>query len=57
MAEEGLPPVSISVGVTHGTDASDTEDLFEKADAALYQAKHGGKHSCRFYSPSAGISA
>ena len=29
-AEDGLPPVTISVGITHGTDATDATDLFEK---------------------------
>lgn len=44
-----LPPVSISVGITHGVDAADTKELFERADSALYTAKNKGKHTYSFY--------
>ena len=47
---EGLPPVTISVGVAHGSEASDAADWFEKADEALYRAKQGGKHTSAFFS-------
>jgi len=43
-----LPPVSLSVGITHGTDAADSGDWFEKTDAAMYQAKQSGKHTYVF---------
>ena len=46
---DGLPPASISVGIVHGTDASDSENLFEKTDAAMYKAKQSGKHTYSFY--------
>ncbi len=48
--DEGLPPISISVGITHGTEASDAESLFEKTDAAMYHAKQSGKRTYRFNS-------
>lgn len=48
--DDGLPPISISVGITHGTDANDTEDLFNKTDKAMYQAKQNGKRTYTFYS-------
>lgn len=43
-----LPPVSLSVGITHGADAADAGDWFEKTDAAMYQAKQSGKHTYVF---------
>ena len=42
---DGLPPVNVSVGIIHGSDASDAADLFEKTDAAMYNAKQSGKHA------------
>lgn len=50
MAEtgDGLPPASVSVGIVHGSKASDVEDLFEKTDAAMYQSKQKGKHTYTF---------
>lgn len=47
--EDGLPPVTISVGITHGTEATDAVDLFKKTDAAMYQAKKNGKRTYRFH--------
>ena len=47
---DGLPPVTISVGVAHGSEASDAADWFEKADEALYRAKQGGKQTSAFFS-------
>lgn len=46
---DGLPPASISVGITHGTDAADVAELFEKTNAAMYQAKQSGKRTYRFF--------
>lgn len=45
---EELPAVSISVGITHGKDAADAAELFEKTDSALYCAKKAGKHTFSF---------
>ena len=47
--EDGLPHASVSVGIVHGTDAANAENLFEKTDAAMYRAKQGGKSTFRFY--------
>lgn len=49
--EDGLPAVSVSVGVVHGTDAAnaDVQTLYEKADDAMYRAKKDGKHTFKFY--------
>lgn len=46
---DGLPPSSISVGIAHGKDAETIDDLFEKTDAAMYEAKHSGKNTFVFY--------
>jgi len=46
--EEGLPPISISVGIVNGRDAKDKEDLFEKTDDAMYRSKKSGKHTYTF---------
>ena len=48
--EDGLPPVTISAGIAHGAESSDTTDWFEKADEALYRAKQSGKHTYIFFS-------
>ncbi|MBR1711532.1 MAG: diguanylate cyclase [Clostridia bacterium] len=45
---DGLPATSISVGIVHGTEAADAVNLFERTDAAMYQAKRSGKHTYHF---------
>ncbi len=49
---DGLPPISISVGIVNGKDVSDTGNLFEKTDAAMYESKKQGKHTYTFYDES-----
>lgn len=46
---DGLPPASISVGISHGADADSVKELFEKTDAAMYQAKQNGKRTYKFH--------
>lgn len=46
--EDGLPSVSLSVGVAF-SETGYTPDLVEKADAALYSVKRGGRCNCSFY--------
>ena len=48
--DDGLPPISISVGVMNGKNVDDVESLFEKTDAAMYESKKKGKHTYTFYS-------
>jgi diguanylate cyclase (GGDEF)-like protein len=45
----GLPPVSVSVGITHGSKVSDAKSLFERTDEAMYQAKQSGKNTFAYY--------
>ena len=47
-AREGLPPISMSVGIVHGSEVSGTEDVLVKVDEAMYRAKQKGKHTYSF---------
>ena len=47
--EGEIPPVTVSVGIAHGQDASYPEQLFEHADRALYETKKNGKKGYTFY--------
>lgn len=47
--EDGIPPVTISVGIAHGRNAKYAEELFEHADQALYETKSHGKNGFTFY--------
>lgn len=44
---DGLPAVSISVGVAFAEKGYD-EEVFKKADEALYRIKNGGRNGCGF---------
>lgn len=48
-AETELPATSLSVGVVNGVCAKDHEDLFNKADCAMYKSKQNGKCTITFY--------
>ena len=45
---DGLPPISVSVGITFGSEASDAIELLKLADLAMYELKRDGKHGYRF---------
>ena len=45
---DGLPPISISVGITFGSEASDAIELLKLADFAMYELKREGKQGYRF---------
>jgi hypothetical protein len=47
--DDGVPSVSVSVGIVHGTQASDVETLLSKGDEAMYKSKERGKHTFTFY--------
>ena len=44
-----IPPVTVSVGIAHGRNATDAEDFFKHADLALYETKNNGKNGYTFY--------
>ena len=46
--EDSLPAVSLSVGGAF-SHAGFHDDLYGKADAALYVVKENGRCGCRFY--------
>lgn len=47
--ENGVPSVSVSVGVAFGDDGVNGETLMKQADEALYEAKEGGRSDVCFY--------
>ena len=47
---DGIPKISISVGVAFGVDEPNIETLIKHADEALYQMKEAGRRGCVFYS-------
>lgn len=46
---DGLPLISISAGVAHGSNAQTTADLYEQADRALYETKRRGRNGYTFH--------
>lgn len=48
---DGLPKVSLSVGAAF-SEYGFSEDLYKKADVALYDVKEHGRCGCRFYEES-----
>ena len=46
--DDGLPKVTVSVGVTHGTDVKGRDSIFEMSDSAMYKAKQNGKNKFNF---------
>ncbi len=48
--DDGLPPISISVGIVNGKDVKDPAHIFEKTDKAMYKSKTSGKGTYTFYS-------
>lgn len=47
--DDGLPAVSISVGVAFGDRDNPTDDIYKDADSALYRVKESGRAGCAFY--------
>ena len=47
--EDGLPKVSVSVGVAFSDRQNPGESIFKDADAALYRTKENGKRGCTIY--------
>lgn len=49
MAEDGVPAVSLSVGVAFADRKNPGESIFKDADKALYRVKENGRNGCDFY--------
>ena len=47
--EDGLPVVSLSIGVAFGDRENPTEDIFKDADTAQYSVKNSGGNAVAFY--------
>ena len=46
---DGLPPVSLSVGVAFADRENPGQSIYKDADKALYKVKNSGRHNCGFY--------
>ena len=47
--EDGMPAVSLSVGVAFSDRENPGDSIFKDADKALYHVKENGRHGCHFY--------
>jgi diguanylate cyclase (GGDEF)-like protein len=47
--KDGLPPVSLSVGVAFSDRENPKGDIFRDADTALYQVKEAGRNGCKIF--------
>ena len=47
--EDGLPPISVSVGVSLCRKGGNPQEMFREADTALYFVKEHGRDGCCFY--------
>ena len=50
-AQDGLPPLSVSVGIAMCDDKASPQEMFHSADIALYYVKENGRNGCCFYNP------
>ena len=48
-SEDGVPPLSVSVGVSFCRETENVQEIFHEADLALYHVKENGKKGCCFY--------
>ena len=47
--EDGLPGISVSVGISMCSKGLTPHELYCEADAALYEVKRNGRNGCRIY--------
>ena len=53
--DDGLPPVTLSVGVSFDDEGPDPDEMFRRADKALYYVKQNGRSGYCFYTEALGI--
>ena len=46
---DGLPPVTLSAGVSYDPEGNEPDEMFRQADTALYHVKENGRNGCCFY--------
>ncbi|MBQ6381332.1 MAG: GGDEF domain-containing protein [Clostridia bacterium] len=46
--DAAIPATSISAGIVHGSKAANAQELYEKADEAMYRSKRNGKRAYTF---------
>ena len=46
---DGVPPITLSVGVSYNPEGNDPDEMFRRADTALYRVKGNGRNGCCFY--------
>ena len=49
--EDGLPEISVSVGVSLCPENAQPQEMYREADIALYYVKENGRKGCSFYRP------
>ena len=47
--DDGLPAISLSVGVAFSDRQNPSDSIFKDADKALYHVKENGRSGCWFY--------
>lgn len=47
---DGVPKISLSAGVSFDSKCVDPDEMFRRADTALYHVKENGRNGCSFYS-------
>ena len=48
--EDGVPAISLSIGIAYDPEGQEPDEMFRRADAALYHVKQNGRSGCCFYS-------
>jgi len=46
---DGLPPISLSAGISYDPEGNDPDEVARQADTALYHVKENGRNGCCFY--------
>lgn len=49
--QDGIPPVTLSIGIALEDRKTETNDVFRDADTALYEVKRHGRNGYTFYTP------
>ena len=50
ITDDGVPSISLSIGIAYDPEGQEPDEMFRRADAALYHVKQNGRSGCCFYS-------